>query len=143
MDRKKQYGIIYGLLHKSQMREHKDALLEGYGVESLTDMTDKQLTDLVERLGDMVSSKAAKVSDKTRKLRSNVLIAASEYFGRAIIDAASWAAFNTLMMDKRIAGKMLVEMTDEELKTVNNKIRNAAKKKETTKAVENRFAVLN
>lgn len=146
IDRKKKYGIAHSLMAKAKVAEHKEAMLEAYGTNSLKELTDAQLDDFIEHLSKLVQKStppSVQVSEKTKNLRSNVLRTASVYLGCAIGDKASWERFNSLLDNPRVAGKKMVEMDDKELVTLNNKLRTMIKKKVVLTDIETEIARLN
>jgi hypothetical protein len=129
MNRKQKNSLFHQLLAKAGIREHKEAVLEGYNVASVTDLTDDQIDGVLNRLSIMPELK--KNNDATpavRRGRSNVIMAVEDYYNINIKSAKSWTQLNNLMMDKRIMGKMLWEMSEAELKTVTAKLKTMTRK---------------
>ena len=98
-------------------------LAENYGVTGLREMNDRQLDDLIDRLrADCAAKLDAKtpVAASTRKLRSTVLTILTS-MGRG--PERGWAHVNAYLLDRRIAGKTLPSMTDDELTALSKKLR--------------------
>jgi hypothetical protein len=123
MNRKQKNSLFHQLLAKAGIREHKEAVLEGYNVASVTDLTDDQIDGVLNRLSNMPELKKNDATPAVRRGRSNVIMAVEEYYNINIKSAESWTQLNNLMMDKRIMGKMLWEMSEAELKTVTAKLK--------------------
>jgi uncharacterized coiled-coil protein SlyX len=114
------------LLHNIGISDSKEAILAGYGALSTTELTEDQLTELVDRLQKMDTNKreAPKTIRAERSIILNLLTMLGVY-----IDSGSWTAVNVYLLDKRIAGKMLYEMSELELQRLQVKLRAILKKR--------------
>jgi hypothetical protein len=128
MNRKQKNSLFHQLLAKAGIREHKEAVLEGYNVASVTDLTDDQIDGVLNRLSNIPELKNNDATPAVRRGRSNVIMAVEDYYNINIKSAESWTQLNNLMMDKRIMGKMLWEMSEAELKTVTAKLKTMTRK---------------
>lgn len=122
--------------------QHKVEILLPYGTESLRDLDASQLADLSNRLQQIQDSHAdgqqCQVPVAIRRLRSNVLSVLTDM---KIYDGSkSWDRVNNFLLNPRIAGKLLYEMGDEELKALNKKLRAMHKKNEEMRQRENYIA---
>jgi hypothetical protein len=143
MERKQKNSLVHVLMQKAGVREHKESILEPYGVESVTVLEEAHIDELIERLQRLPELKKTDTPKAVRQLRSTVILAAEAYLNTKISDPESWGRFNGLLLNKRIAGKMLWELTEDELKTVNKKIRALTKPKQAIREQENRWAQQN
>lgn len=124
---KNQYLNI--LLHKTGLRPHKDDLLSGYNVSSTSELTDIQIDELTQRLQSIADEKKSDAPKRIRSLRSACLTAAENYLGFRIVGQEAWLVFNKFMLEPRVCGKMLWELNETELKTLNNKLQSMGKKR--------------
>lgn len=128
MTRKQKNSLFHQLLAKAGIREQKEAVLEGYNVASVTELSDNEIDGLLNRLSNMPEIKKTEVSPSVRKARSNVIMAVEDYLNINVKSHDTWDRLNGLMMDKRVAGKMLFEMSEVELKTTLKKLKAMARK---------------
>jgi hypothetical protein len=135
MNRKQKNSLFHQLLAKAGIREQKEALLEPYNVASITELSDDDIDALLNRLSRMPELKKSDATPSVRRARSNVIMAVEEYYNINIKTPDSWDKLNGLMMDKRVAGKMLFEMSEDELKTTLKKLKAMTRK--TNEAVQN------
>lgn len=106
---------------------YKADVLSPYGVERLRDMTAEQLDDLIQRLNNMNENKT-KAAPSIRKARSTVLDLLDSLGIKA--KGGNWSQVNAYLMQPRIAGKLLYEMDETELKALARKLRQIMKKAE-------------
>jgi hypothetical protein len=142
-ERKQKNSLVHVLMQKAGVRQHKEALLSPYDVESVTELEDGQIEELIERLQRLPELKKTDTPKSTRQLRSTVILAAENYLNTKISDPDSWHRFNKLLLDKRIGGKMMWEMTEDELKQMNKKIRLLTRPKMADRSQENYLAKCN
>lgn len=139
--RTKLYNRFHALLHKLGIMENKGDILSGYGVESTTDLTDVQLLELISRLADMVHEREATDNKKKREWRSNCLTVLTSL--GVYTDKNSWPRVNHYLLDERIAGKLLYEMSVEELKELHRKLLAINEKHKKSVANEKRLTINN
>lgn len=125
------YKGFYAALRAAGLETQKEALLSGYGAESVKDLTAKELKELTDRLNAIAAERKPKeVSESekaTRKKRStclDLLTRLGVYSG-----SDSWARVNAYLMLPRIAGKLLYEMSDDELDALARKLRSVYAKR--------------
>jgi hypothetical protein len=99
---------------------YKADVLSPYGVERIRDLTEEQLDDLIARLNNMATNRK-QAPEAVRKLRSTVL-ALLDDLGIKARDG-QWQRVNQYLLLPRIAGKLLYEMDQEELKACARKLR--------------------
>lgn len=105
---------------------YKADVLSPYGVERIRDLTEWQLDDLIGRLNTMQSNKND-APPAVRKARSTILNLLDSMGIKA--RDGDWTRVNQYLMDPRIAGKLLYEMDDFDLKTCAKKLRAILKKR--------------
>lgn len=93
---------------------YRDGILENYGVTSTKDLSEQQLDELIRRFSDRDPGPVI------RALRSQVLIILTRL--GVYENDGSWDNVNALLMDKRIAGKLLYQMDERELKQLIRKL---------------------
>lgn len=135
MTRKQKNSLFHQLLAKAGIREQKEALLEPYNVGSVTELSDDDIDVLLNRLARMPEMKKSDATPSVRRARSNVIMAVEDYYNINVKTPESWDKLNSLMMDKRVAGKMLFEMGEAELKTTLKKLKAMTRK--TSEAIQN------
>lgn len=99
---------------------YKADVLSPYGVERIRDLNEEQLDDLIHRLNNMTANRR-QAPEAMRKLRSTVL-ALLDDLGIKARDG-DWKRVNQYLMLPRIAGKLLYEMNEAELKATAKKLR--------------------
>ncbi len=112
---------FHALLAKTKMMYAKPAMLAGQGVESTKDLTSEQLDTLIDYLLDLVIGKNKDADKEVRTWRHKVLRMVAE----CGVNTNDWNEVNAFLLDKRVAGKHLYEITDiEELKKLHRKLFN-------------------
>lgn len=118
--RKSLYGKMHALLHELGIMANKGDILSGYGVESSTDLTDEQLLDLIGRLTDMGASRDEERNKEVKKWRSNIILVLTDL--GVYKDKESWPQVNHYLLDERIAGKVMYELSVDEMKALHRKL---------------------
>lgn len=118
--------------------QHREVILDSYGVKSTADLTHEQLDELIAQYSAANNRPA---SDEVRRLRSNVLTLLTRMGIYKNDD--DWARVNQYMMNPRIAGKLLYLMTEPELKTLVRKLHSIMAKQQKAVDEEVRRAFLN
>lgn len=121
---------------KQGVDQYRDAILQPYGVLSTADLNLQQLDELIERFNNKREVTAA-----TRRLRSDVMVTLDKLGIYA--DNGDWKRVNAFLMQPRIAGKLLYQMTDDELLALNKKLRAILAKKAEQDREINRQKLLN
>lgn len=116
--------------------QYRDAILQPYGVHSTADLNLQQLDELIDRFNNKREVTAA-----TRRLRSDVMVTLDKLGIYA--DNGDWKRVNAFLMQPRIAGKLLYQMTDDELLALNKKLRAILAKKAEQDREINRQKLLN
>ena len=124
------------MLNELGIAHSKESLLEGYGVESSKDLTEADFIHILNRLEEMKKQKKD-VSQDVRKLRSEILTMLTDM--GIYKNNGDWQKVNSFLLDPRIAGKLMYEMTLEELKELKPRLY-AIKDKWTT--VQNKEKLL-
>lgn len=128
---------LHALLRELNMTSHKASLLEGYGVEHASELTEAQLRELVEQLVKFRDGANADV----RAMRSQVLSQLQRIGVYA--DNRDWHRVNEYLLQPRIAGKLLYQMTYSELHDLSVKLRSIEAKVDKQKAETNRLTMNN
>ncbi len=118
---------FHGLLHSLGIRAQKETLLSSFGVMSTKALTYEQMQDLLvslERENTPVAVKEVvkkEASPELKRERSIVIDLLSKL--GIYTNSDSWTAVNEYLMLPKIAGKKMVEMSEEELKALQKKLR--------------------
>jgi hypothetical protein len=125
MNRNKLSAKLHILLKQTAAEEFKDDLYQQYGVTTSRDLTDWQLSDLIQRLeGRSQSTNAVTTRDrstgKTRSALQSQVLATLTRLGikedaTKSNAAARWAELNQFVRSKNPAGKTIPEMSSDEL----------------------------
>ena len=121
---------------KQGIDQYREAILEGYGVSSTADLNLQQLDELITQY-----SNQAPASEHVRRQRSiilDLLIKLGIYN-----DNGDWRAVNAYLMQPRIAGKLLYQMSSDELNALQYKLRSILAKHEASENEINRQKLLN
>ncbi len=125
MDRTKLNRRFHALLGEMGIKDRKEDILSGYGVESSRDLTDEQLRALVDRLED---EKLIRTEGMVKKHRSVILRLLTDMGVYYVVPGerqnACWARVNAFLASPRIAGRELFRIKDEqELLNLTRKLR--------------------
>lgn len=120
------------------MLKAKQHILSNYGVESTMDLSELELDDAIERLQIIESQKKNTADYEVRKWRHKCLRAMSRF-----IDTQDWGNVNSFMLNKRVAGKHLYELSAEELQVLHRKINKIGDVFQSRERMINRQAFMN
>ena len=119
--------MVHRLLYKLGAIQNKADILSTYGVESTTELSDNEIDQLIYRLKLSLFNRN-EASPEVRKWRSNALTLITRC---GIYNTNNdWSDVNRFMLDSRICGKLLYELSVEELKALCKKLRSIAHKKQ-------------
>ncbi|MBE9469006.1 MAG: hypothetical protein IMY72_11905 [Bacteroidetes bacterium] len=120
---------VHKLLYRLGALQNKADVLASYGVKSTTELSNEEIDHLIYRLKLGLFNRRESPTD-LRRWRSNALV----YLNKIGIYATNndWSDVNSFMLDNRICGKLLFELSVEELKALCKKLRIIANKKATT-----------
>jgi hypothetical protein len=121
---------------KHGIDQHRESILEPYGVTSTADLSLQQLDELIDRFNTK-----AEVTARTRTLRSDVMVTLDKL--GVYTENGDWQRVNAFLMQPRIAGKLLYQMCDDELLALNRKLRAMLAKKAEQDTEINRLKLLN
>lgn len=116
--------------------QFRESILEGYGVSSTADLNLEQLDELIDRY-----SNAPPASEHIRRQRSSVMGLLTRL--GVYKDDSDWQRVNNYLMDSRIAGKLLFQMSSDELNVLDHKLRSILAKREASDIEINRQKLLN
>lgn len=121
---------------KQGVDQYRESILSQYGVESTADLSLQQLDELIDQY-----SNQAPASEHIRRQRSIIL----DLLTRLGIykDKGDWEAVNAYLMQSRIAGKLLYQMSSDELNVLQRKLRSILTKREESELETNRQKLLN
>lgn len=115
------------LLGNLRIREQKGIILESYGVESTKELNYGQLEEINDLLQGQLNIQNAEAEKTIRKKRSIILDLCNQY--GTFRNSLDWERLNKFLMDKRIAGKLLYQMTEKELDDLAKKLRVMVRKR--------------
>ncbi len=98
--------------------KHRDAILEDYHVKSTADLSSRQLDELINFYS---IEQHVPTSDRVRSLRSDLLALCNKM--GIYTDNGDWSRVNDFFMKKQIAGKLMFQLTEEELVSMRRKLR--------------------
>lgn len=127
------------LLNERGLMAHKAAVLSPYGVERIRDLDARQFDHLIDGLMKVERKKPVKdVAPEIRKGRSVVLSLLDDLGIKP--KKGNWQAVNDYLKSPKIAGKVLYEMTEAELKACAKRLRVVKRWKEVKVDLDNRLA---
>jgi hypothetical protein len=141
MDRLQMYRKMHALLKELGIESSKLALLEGYGVEHTNKLTDDDLKHLMDRLVNMKEERNNFLDSEKKRWRSNVLTLCNKY--GVYVTNDDWTRVNKLLLNKRVLGKLLYEMTKEELQECCLRLRVILSKRSDRQDLEKELALQN
>lgn len=130
---------VGAILGRCGLLQHKESILVAYGTDSLRELNETQLDDLINELRT-VEQNRYNAPPEIRKQRSIILGLLDEMGVKAV--KGNWNRVNEVLKNPRIAGKVLYMMNEEELKACAKRIR-AMKGKLDTKIEEENFIAKN
>jgi hypothetical protein len=139
MDIKQKRQKFNTLLYYGQMRDAKEHILSGMGVKSTTELSEKQLDQVIDRVQRIVDERQSTQDKQVREWRHKCLLMVNA----CGIDTKDWNAVNAFMLDKRISGKHLYELTQTELVELHRKLHNVKANKDKKQAEINRLKTSN
>lgn len=117
--------LFHKLLYKIGALECKNSILLQYGVVSTTELTEKQLDEIIKNLGASLSQDNDTVMRKWRSTALALMNKCGVY-----VTNNDWSHVNRFMANPRICGKQLKECTLDDLQNLCKKLRAIAQKKE-------------
>ena len=136
---KQKRRLFNTLLAKTHQMSAKQYILEGQGVNSTTELSEKQLDWLIDWASDILANKRTDADRDVREWRHKCL----RMIALCGVDTQDWNKVNAFMLNKRICGKHLYELTTEELMTLHRKLHNVAANIDKKVTMERRQAYLN
>lgn len=137
---KQQIRVFHGLLRDLNIAGQKENILSGYGVESSKDLLYTQMEQIITGLKDL-RAKKYEPAPATRRLRSKVLDLLTKL--DVYKDNRDWKRVNEYLMQPRIAGKLMYDMNDDELKALIRKLTAIHSKREQKIEAEKIWATQN
>lgn len=119
--------------------EQKEAILSRYGVERIRDLDARQLDELIDGLKSVERKPKTKDAPlEIRQARSTVLTLLDDLGIKP--KKGNWKAVNDYLLQPKISGKVLYEMSLEELKTCAVSLRQVIRWKAEKIEAENEMA---
>ena len=110
--------LLFALLAETGTHQHLDSMLASYEVSSVKDLTSSQLNELITTLQEKRPTDDNVLTLK--RWRSNILTVLTDM---GVFKNNNWNEVNEFLMQKKIAGKKLYEMTIPELQQLNVKLK--------------------
>jgi hypothetical protein len=121
---------LRGLWITQGIDQHRDAILATYGLTSTADLNNEQLDELIARF---THANHPPTSDAVRKQRHEALATLTRL--GIYTTPGDWGAVNDYLMDERIAGKLMYQLTEQELTMLNRKLHSILRKKATSTVI--------
>jgi len=132
---------MHALLRNLRIESAKPHILAGYGVDHTSELTDKDLDHLVKRL-EQTRANRMNYEDQDMKHWRSILMNLLNRYG-VYATADDWSHVNRFLLDKRVSGKLLFEMSLKELQQTCVRVRAILRVKEQQKAKYERLVKLN
>lgn len=141
VDRQFLYRKMHALLRELGIESSKQYILESYGVEHTNELSDADLQALVNRLVSMESEHGGWANRETRHWRSTLLSLLNKY--GVYVTNEDWTDVNRVLLNKKIAGKLLYEMSIKEIQATCIRLRTILSKRQEVMEKNDRLAKLN
>jgi len=138
--RNKKLQALHQVLLKLNVVDCKKEIVGRYNVESSRDLSDAQLDELLDSLDTGVKNRLS-TDPALKQWRSNVIVHLNKYGIYATNN--DWSLVNQFMLDKKVAGKLLYEMSLQELKDLVPKLISMTKKRQEKQLSEIKMAMYN
>lgn len=136
MDKNQKTAKLRALWMRQGVDDMRDVILEPYGCKSTAELTETQIDELLQQF----EQKKEVVTAEVRAHRSVILKILTDI---GVYQNANWARVNQYLMDKRIAGKLLYQMSVPEMKELARKLRSIRQKLQKRNQMEGRLALNN
>ena len=120
-------------MHRLGIMSSKAEILASVGVDSTLELTENELDDLIYRLKQMDLARY-EPTPLMREWRSNVLTVINQLGIYA--NNGDWTKVNAFLLDSRIAGKLMYELTVPELKVLHRKLKSIQRKQKPFHKIE-------
>lgn len=137
MDKHQKAAKLRSLWMRQGIDNMRETILAPYGVKSTADLDEDQVDELI----NYYTQKKDQTTPEIRAHRSVILKLLTELGVYA--NNADWSRVNQYMMDSRIAGKLLYQMSVPEMKTLAVKLRSIKAKYTVRRASNERLALNN
>ena len=131
--------IFHSLLHYAHMKQAKEDILTGYGVESSLQLSNAQLDELIDYLREIINKKDDKITQGRRKHMHQCL----KIMADIGINTQEWNDVNKFMLNKHVCGRHLYELNLQELIDFKRKLYAILKKVEEKRDSERRLSMMN
>lgn len=134
----KKRQLAGALLSERGLTAQKEAVLSRYGVSRIRDLDGPQIDHLIDGLRQLPEVHRREAAPEIRKARSTVLNLLDDLGIKA--KNGNWKPVNDYLMQPRIAGKVLYDMTAEDLKATAKRLRVVIKKRRAENEERERLA---
>ena len=141
MDRNLMYRKMHAMLRELRMTCAKPHILAGYGVDHTNELSDEDLKHLVDRLEEMKTNRMNYQDTELKHWRSVLMTLLNRYGVYATAD--DWNHVNRFLLDKRVSGKLLYEMSLDEVKQCCVRVRAILRVKDAQKEKYDQLAIMN
>ncbi|MDP2723172.1 MAG: hypothetical protein Q8O72_10470 [Bacteroidales bacterium] len=124
-ERKVQVRRLRAIWIKQGVDKYRESILEAYDVTSTADLSLSQLNELITIYS---ARQTNQVSPLVRKLRSQAL---NTLTMMGILRNNNWDDVNEFLMDKRVCGRLMYELNEQELVLLNRKLHAIADKRKS------------
>lgn len=121
MPDKRRIKAFHVALRDAKLTSQKYNILNGYGVSSTTELTNEQADELIAMLEKEYQSLKTDPPLDIRKARSTILTLLNKLGIYAT--NGDWKQVNEYLLQPRIAGKLLYQMSVDEMTALNRKLR--------------------
>ena len=135
------YRKMHATLREMHIESAKPHILAGYGVDHTSELSDEELQQLVDRLDEMKAKRYNSQEPELRHWRSVLMNLLNRYGVYATAD--DWSHVNRFLLDKRVSGKLLYEMSLEEVKQCCVRVRAILRVKSVQKENYERLVKMN
>lgn len=129
---------IRAIWHKMGIDQYRADILSAYGVISTKDLTNAQLDELIKKYSQEYNRPA---NDDIRRLRSEILTLLQKLGIYATNN--DWTAVNNYLLSDKIAGKLLMHLSIDEMLKLRKKLHSITDKNEVKKVEIERLQILN
>lgn len=129
---------IRAIWHKMGIDQYRADILSAYGVISTKDLTNAQLDELIAKYSQEYNRPA---NDDIRRLRSEILTLLQKLGIYATNN--DWTAVNNYLLSDKIAGKLLMQLSIDEMLKLRKKLHSITDKNAIKKTEIDRLKMLN
>jgi hypothetical protein len=114
---------FHALLRQTGQTAYKEAMVAGFGKASSKDLNTDELSALCATLEAKIKTSSKAIADAPKSLRKKRSMCLEVLREMRIWDGKNWNAVNDYVVQKRVAGKLLFECTEDELTELYKKLK--------------------